>query len=380
MRRSLCCALLCLCLLPLFALPAHGEAHYYTDSGGQPSYDYSDLLDRLSEEAKALLPDDLSPEEGAAGILGAVDGDYLWSLCLSVAKDGLSGGLSLFASFLGLILVASAIGRLSDLFCGDRSAVFEYALLLLCALQIYSSVYTLFAMTREVIGQINGYMSALVGAISAIFLLSGSGGVALAGSAWMGLLLTVTEKLCYAIFFPLMQISFGGTLLTSAAPELNLRPILAFLRRTVTTLLVLFMTVITLILASQTALAASADSLSMRGIKFAASNIVPLIGGMFADSLRTVATSLSLVKSVAGTVGVLGLLLSLLTPLTALFAAKYSLSLAGTAAEIMDAGKLKPLFEEADRLLGFLIAVLLIFGLFYLILLGVLLQTAGAIA
>jgi stage III sporulation protein AE len=195
----------------------------------------------------------------------------------------------------------------------------------------------------------------------------------------MGLLLTVTEKLCYSVFFPLLQISFGGTLVSSASPELNLRPILAFLRKMCTTLLVIFMTVITLILSFQTQLAAAADSLSMRGIKFAASNMIPMIGGLFSDTLRTIATSLSLVKSTAGLVGLLGLLVTLMTPLTALFTARYSLSLAGTAAELLDAGKLKPLFEEADKLVGFLIGVLLMFGVFYLLLLGVLIHTSTAL-
>ena len=107
--------------------------------------------------------------------------------------------------------------------------------------------------------------------------------------------------------------------------------------------------------------------------------MIPMIGGLFSDTLRTVSTSLSLVKSTAGLVGVLGLLVSLLIPLTTLFAARYALSLASTAAELLEAGKLKPLFEEADKLVGFLIGVLLMFGVFYLILLGVLINTTGAL-
>lgn len=351
----------------------------YTDSADEPVYDYGEILGELPESAKELLPDGLWESETSQEVLESVDATYLWTLCVSLAKEGIAGGLPLFASMLGLILVASILNRLSDLFFTDKSAVFEYALLLISALQIYTSVYTLFDFTKTAIDQINQYMSALVAALCGIFLLSGNGGVALMGTTWTGLVLTVAEKLCYALFFPLMQISFGGTLISSACPELNLRPVLGFLRKTVTTLLILFMTVITLILSFQTGLASAADSLSMRGIKFAASNMIPMIGGLFSDTLRTVATSLSLVKSTAGLVGVLGLLTSLLSPVVALFTAKYSLSLAGTAAELLDAGKLKQLFDEADKLIGFLIGVLLMFGVFYLIMLGVLMQTAAAL-
>ena len=117
----------------------------------------------------------------------------------------------------------------------------------------------------------------------------------------------------------------------------------------------------------------------MRGIKFAASNMVPLIGGMFSDTLRTIATTFSLVKKTAGTIGLIGLLTSLAVPLISLFGAKYGLSLAKTATELLDASPLKPILEEAESLVHYLIAVLLMFGVFYLILLGVLMQTAGAL-
>lgn len=365
------------CMTRLLCLPVSAEE--YSDQREEPLYPYGDILDQLPDDAKKLIPPELSQSESSADILQAIDSNYLWKLCITVVKDGLAGALQLFATLLGLILICSVLTRISDLLFTDKSAYLEYAILLIAALQIYTSVYHLFDLTKTVVDQINQYMNALIVTLCGIFLMTGNSGVALMSSTWMGLLLTVAEKVCYTFFFPLMQISFGGTLVTSASPELNLRPILGFLRKICMTLLVIFMTVITLILSFQTSLAAAADSLSMRGIKFAASNLVPLIGGLFSDTLRTVSTSLSLVKKTVGTVGVLGLLAGLLTPLVSLFGAKYGLSLTATATELLDATPLKPILEEAERLISFLIAVLLMFGVFYLILLGVLMQTAGAL-
>ncbi len=352
----------------------------YSDSEPEPSYPYGDIWEQLPDEAKDYLPSDLRNSHTAADLQKAVDSDYLWSFCMTILQEGLAGSLKLFASLLGLILVCGMLTRLSDLFFTDKSALLEFAILLISALQIYTSVYYLFDLTKTVVEQINQYMNALIGVLCAIFLMMGNSGVALMSTTWMGLLWTVAEKVCYNFFFPLMQISFGGTLITSASPEINLRPILGFLRRMCMTLLVIFMTVITLILSFQTALASAADSLSMRGIKFAASNMVPLIGGMFSDTLKTIATTFSLVKRTAGTVGLLGLLVSLAVPLVSLFGAKYGLSLAKTATELIDAPPLKPILEEAESLVNYLIAVLLMFGVFYLILLGVLMQTTGALA
>ena len=370
-------ALLILCGIILLGMPVFADSAY-EDTAEQP-YSYGDLISSLPDGAAALLPDGIADSQLSSEVLEKLDGAYLWSLCVSVAQNGLVGGGKLFASMLGVILIAAVLNRIGELFGADKSAVWEYALLLIAALQIWGSVYALFLLTREVVEQINGYMSALIASLCGIFLLSGNGGVALCGYTWLGLLLTVTEKLCYALFFPLLQISFGGSLITSASPEVNLRPILSFVRRIATTLLILFMTVITVILSFRTGLAAAADSLSMRGIKFAASNFIPLIGGLFNETLRTLSASLTLVRKTVGLLGMLGLLVSLLTPLATLFVAKYSLSLAATAADVLDAGKLKPMLEEADKLIGFLIAVLVLFGVFYIILLGVLMQASAAI-
>ena len=110
-----------------------------------------------------------------------------------------------------------------------------------------------------------------------------------------------------------------------------------------------------------------------------ASNMVPLIGGMFSDTLRTISTTFSLVKKTVGVTGLIGLLAALAVPLTSLFGAKYGLALASTAADLLDVTPLKPILNESESLINYLIAVLLMFGVFYLIMLVVLLQTASAI-
>ena len=373
-----CLGVFLLILLPWGGLSVQGVT--YTDNQEEPTYSYGDILENLPDEAKEFLPSELSETQTSKDLQSVVDGEYLWSFCRTIIRDGLSGSIKLFASLLGLILVCGVLTRLSDLYFTDKSALLEFAILLIAALQIYTSVYYLFDLTKTVVEQINQYMNALIAVLSVIFLMVGNSGVALMSTTWMGLLWTTSEKICYAFFFPLMQISFGGTLITSASPEINLRPILGYLRRICMTVLGIFMTVITLILSFQTALASAADSLSMRSIKFAASNMVPLIGGMFSSTLNTIATSFSLVKKTAGTVGLLGLLASLAVPLISLFGAKYGLALAKTATELLDASPLKPILEEAESLVNYLIAVLLMFGVFHLIMLGVLMQTAEAIA
>ncbi len=363
------------CLLFVFALPVHADS---TQTQNE-MYDYSSLLDNLPEDVRAMLPEGLEESKDETEIAGKINGEYLAGLCSDLFRQGIGAGLRLFASLLGLILVCGVLQRCGDIFLRDKTPIFEYALLLIAALEIYSSVYSLFELTRSYISQINDYMTGISAAMGGIFLLSANVGTAAVQSAWFGLLLTVSEKISYQLLFPLLQISFALTLVSSLCPEMNLRSVTAFIRQICTTLLVGAMTLITVLMSFQTSIASAADSLGMRSIKFAASNVIPLIGGLVSDSLRTMAASLTLVKSTAGLVSIVGLLLCALLPLAMLFTCKYSLSLSGVAADLLQTTSVKPLIEEAGKLVGFLIAIILIFSIFYLFTLAMLIHTANAL-
>ena len=177
--------------------PVLGET--YSDQAEEPIYPYGDILQHLLDDAKKLLPLELQESNTSSEILSQIDGNYMWEFTVTIIQDGLVGCLKLFASVLGLILVCGVLTRLSDLFFTDKSALMEFAILLICALQIYTSVYSLFDLTQTMIEQINGYMSALITVLCGIFLWMGNSGVALLSTTWMGLLWTVAEKLCFSI-------------------------------------------------------------------------------------------------------------------------------------------------------------------------------------
>lgn len=371
------CIALCMSLL---ALPIRADELTSVPEPIDPTaYDYGGLLDDLPDEVKALLPEGLDDAADEQAIASQLSGEYLASLCADLLKEGIAAGLKLFASLLGLIIVCAILSRCAELFMSGKSPIFDYALLLISALEIYSSTYSLFELTRDYIGQINDYMTGISAAMGGILLLSANVSTAAVQSAWLGLLFTLTEKISYGLLFPLLQMSFALTLVSSLCPDIDLRSVTAFIRKLCTTLLVAAMTLITIFMSFQTSIASAADSLGLRSVKFAASNAIPLIGGLVSESMKTLATSLSLVKSTAGGIGMIGLLLCTLLPLSILFVCRYCLSLSETVADLLQASSIKPLIEEAGKLVGFLIAILLVFAIFYLFTLSLLIHTANAL-
>lgn len=381
MKKMLCALPMILLILLCLAYPVSAaEVKPTAVHDNEMTYDYGALLDALPDKVKALLPNGIDEATDEQAITQAFDSEYLASLCTALLKEGITAGLKLFATLLGLIIVCAILSRCAELFLNGKSQIFDYALLLISALEIYLSVYSLFELTRDYIGQINDYMTGISAALGSIFLLSANVSTAAVQSAWLGLLLTVTEKLSYGLLFPLLQMSFAMTLVSSLCPDINLRSVTSFIRQICSTLLVASMTLITIFMAFQSSIASAADSLGLRSVKFAASNAIPLIGGLVSESMKTLATSLSLVKSTAGFIGVTGLLLCTLLPLSMLFTCRYSLSLSGTAADLLQASSIKPLIEEAGKLVGFLIAIVLVFLIFYLFTLSLFIHTANALA
>lgn len=346
---------------------------------GEITYDYGALLDKLPSEVSALLPEGMGSSSDAQTLRELFDAEYLASLCSDLLREGVAAGLKLFAQMLGLIILSAILARFAELFTKNHTQIFDHVILIVASLELYGILYSLFELTETYLSSLNDYMTAISAAFGSIFLLSANLSLAATQSVWLGLLLTFCEKISYDLLLPLLQMSFALTIASSISPELNLRTVTAFIRQLCTTLLVASMTLITVIMAFQTNIAAASDSFGLRSIKFAASNSIPLIGGLVSESMKTLATSLSLVKSIAGLVGVVGLLLCALLPLAILFTCRSALSLSATAADLLQAGGIKPLIDETVKLIGFLIAILLIFSIFYLFTLSVLIHTANAL-
>lgn len=359
--------------VPTFA----DEIGGYSQSESGLNFDYGDLYESLPDEVRELMPEGAESSDNEQDIAKAFDADYLAGLCSELLRKGITAGLKLFASLLGIIIVCAVLSRCAELFPSGKTQIFDYAILLIAALEIYGSVYSLFELTKDYIEQINTYMTGISATLGGIFLLSANVSTAAVQSTWTGILITLTEKISYQLLFPLLEMSFALTLVASLCPDIDLKSVTGFIRKICTTLLVASMTLITILMSFQTSIASAADSLGLRSVKFAASNAIPLIGGLVSESMKTLAASLSLIKSTAGLIGTAGLLICTLVPLSMLFTCRYSLSLSGTVADLMQASSVKGLIDEAGKLVGFLIAIMLVFAIFYLFTLSLLVHTAN---
>ena len=131
-------------------------------------------------------------------------------------------------------------------------------------------------------------------------------------------------------------------------------------------------------LGAQTTLAARADSLRFRTVRFAVSSSIPIVGGGVAEALRTAAGGVSWLRGVVGVGGVILLLWLLLPQLIHLLLTRTVYGLAGDVAAWLGCEGEGRLLGEIAGLFGYLLAVVALSVTTFLLSLLLLLKCGAA--
>ena len=139
------------------------------------------------------------------------------------------------------------------------------------------------------------------------------------------------------------------------------------------------MFLLTLALSTQSVLVGKADTLGMRGVKYAVGNMIPVVGGAVAGTLGTVAAGVSLLRGVCGVSGIILIALLLLPALVQLLLLRATLRLAATVSTLLSCDGEARLLSEMASLHGYLAAAVSICGVTFILGLTLMVQSAVAV-
>ena len=146
-----------------------------------------------------------------------------------------------------------------------------------------------------------GYIPVFAGTVAA-------SGMTLTSASYSALELAAAEavsQLSSMFFVPLTGLIMMVTLLSSVSDNVNSAKIISLFEKRLFRLFSVFLsTVFVGLVTIKGALASSADSVSVKGIKLLAGNTIPIVGGAIGDAYTSVLGSLNLIK---GTVGAFGI-------------------------------------------------------------------------
>ena len=299
-------------ILALFSLSASASE---TDKHLE---DFGEIIPEGFEELK-------ENPSGAASVIGFENILSEVSLALS-KKQGQIG------AFFITVLGAAAILAVSSLSETPALTATRSGLGLMISATLSASLLPLFSEMSRSLSEASRFFGALIPISTAISVSTGAVATASVGAVGMGITLSLVGGAGSSVLLSLSGLTLSlGMLSPLGSNECSsivkgVRSLFFWFLGMVTTLLVGSLSL-------QTVLASAQDSAAMRGVKYLASGMIPVVGGTVSGALSTLASGMAYVKGVVGVGSVWVLAIIFLPPLLTLLLYRLALTLAVSITE-----------------------------------------------
>lgn len=371
-----------LCLLLFGALAASVSAEEETFSEEMPG-EFEGFLNSIPEDIAQLLPPELfSENSGEVGSAVEQMSSFSFLLKTLMASVGvhLEDCLQLLSLILGMLLLSAVCNALRASFKSDsigRAFSFGSSLAILGAL--LTQGYACIQSVTSYFSTLNRMTGTAIPLLGVLYAMGGNVTTAAASAGGLTVYLTLLEQIVGRSVVPFCGICLAFALMGALDPGIRLGTLTATFKKQYTTLLTFLMMLLLAMLAAQTTLGARADTLAMRSAKFAAGNLIPVVGGSVSELIRTVSAGVGYLRGTVGICGVLLLLFTLFPTLVELLLYRLTWQICASAADMLGCDGERKLLDEIASLNGYLIAAVSICSSVLLLALTLVTHCASAI-
>ena len=390
-RKPICAAVLVLLLFACLCVPARAEDSAAQAAGNAPEAEtegitlppaYAALPDSLPEELIPLLPDGLfstDPDEALAAVREGVSLPGMLSALLGALGLRLPDAVRLLSTLLGLLLISSLLGHLSAAVGGRAGELTGFIIRLAVAAALVSLTVGVAQTVTTFLSQLNRLCAGMLPVMGTLYVLGGNLTQATVSEGLMLVFLNVAEYLCADVTPAVCGICLSLSLLSALGLRYRMEAIGRWVRKAYTGFLGTITFLLSTLLGCQSVLSARADSLRMKGIKYAVGNLLPVAGSAVSGSLGSVAAGVDLLRSICGVCGVLLLGLLLLPVLVELLLFRAVIRLASVAASSLDCAAAARLLDNVAELYGYMAGAVSLCSVFFILTLCVLIACGSAL-
>jgi len=224
--------------------------------------------------------------------------------------------LHILLELMALVVICAFLNNLQNSFAKEGVAEIAF---FVCYIILVSILVIGFkeasALGLGAINQMTGFMKATIPIIISLLVSSGS---ITSGSALRPLFIMVVEIAALVIkniFVPLVFLSAALSIVNNISDRFNLDKLAALVKKTGLVIIGIIMSIFIGILAIQGPIAAVADGIANKTIKFALGTFIPVVGSYLADAADTVIGCTLLIKNAAGIVVMIGVISICIIPL-----------------------------------------------------------------
>ena len=338
-------------------------------AGGADEYDLSGVIDELPDDVKDEAADiGAAADTGgrAAALREKLTPSYWWGALAGWLKDALFGAAPSLSAILGVLILSSLVRGLAGE--GGTAATRTFSVLssAAVALQVTRSTVSAVGTVTAYVSRLCAMMNAMLPVMNAIYISSGRLTQATVNSSALMTYITVTENLAVRFLAPVAGALPALVCASAVAGGVNLSPVVETLKKGTVIVITFLTAVFSFVMGIQSSLAAGADTLAARAVRFAVEGTVPIVGGAVSEAVTTVGASLSLIRKVSGAAGTVLILLILLPALIRICAVKLSLFVCRAAADMLGCEGPSAVMRTASDALSVFAALAVLSGVMFI--------------
>lgn len=275
------------------------------------------------EEYLEAVPDGSAVGE-SEDIINGVGIDSLLSELVGAVGKGAGSA----ASFLVMLLGAAVLIALSDTIGTDSGALSGHAsvgVTVISAVLIFGRLGEVIFSVSESLRQLSVFFSAIIPVMSGILLAGGNINSSAYQAFNMNVTLSAVSYVANTLLIPLVFAMFAIALMSSLEGG-RISSVAKSLKSAFMWVMGIGTTVVIGAVSMQSIIAGAKDSAYLRAAKYAASGMIPVVGGVVSSALSTLAGGLIYVKSAVGVSAVMVIVGLSLAPLITLLLYRFALS------------------------------------------------------
>ena len=278
---------------------------------------------------------------------------------------------------LTIVVALAAIGQ----FTPDNARmaeILEFAASVSAAVCILAGVSPCITNAVSAIYSSSNFITALIPVLAAVITVSGNPTLALTYNSLSFAAAQFVSHAADSFIRPLVQVVLSLSVISSVSKTVNISKIVDFIRKTAVFLLSFMATVFVTMLTMKGMLAASADNVAVRGIRFLIGNMIPVLGGAVSDAYLSVVGTLNLVKNTVAAFAAAAVAVINLPVLIECVIWVFALNLLAAVGEVFSQNGLSQLFRAVSSALTLLAVVVLFEMLVFLLSVGLVLVIKGS--
>ena len=338
---------------------------------------YSSIENEMNN-FKENLPDyviDYFPNEFFNSDLSSYDFDSVlqeksfWSYILDYLFADIGSITKAFSSILALLIISSVFSLISNSLKNDSiKKVFSICSTLCIALTVFNLCIGITSFVSSYLKAMCRVVNAFLPLMSILSIMNGNIASAAVTATSMSLFIAIIESFLVVSLLPLVKICLSFSCIKPLGGA-NFQGVSKTIKTTFTSVIIFTMSIFMFIFSLKNIISQGTDTLSIKTARFAISSFVPIVGASINDALRTVSSSLSIIKNTCGVITIVSIALIVIPVIINLLLNKLSFGLLNSITKAIGLTSEGEIFEEANSICTLLLTlvacsfVLFLFGL-----------------